>query len=102
MGPTRRGETLTDVADAVHRTHVFGDQHLPAHSIRNDLPRHSKKIVRTSVAETRHLARARQSFAQRAEVIVNMGLAEDGVYVQTLDGGIGRLFRMAHRRGASL
>ena len=96
-GPSTPWRKLTDVADAVTSIDVFGDYiYLLTH---RDASRF--RIVRTSVAKP-DLAHVETVVPQLAELIVNMGLAEDGIYVQTLDGGIGRLFRMAHRRGASL
>jgi prolyl oligopeptidase len=59
------------------------------------------KIVRTSL-EKPDLEKAETVVAAGQAVLTNLGVAEDALYVQELDGGIGRVLRVPFGGGGSL
>jgi prolyl oligopeptidase len=57
------------------------------------------KVVRTSLSKP-DLGRAETVVAAGQAVLTNLGVAEDALYVQELDGGIGRVLRVPFGGGA--
>ncbi len=94
-GPDTPWRKVADVADAVTSVDIFGDN-IYALSHRG-APRF--RLVRTS-ASTPDLARAEVVFPESQAVVTNFTMASDGVYVQTLNGGVGRLCRVPYGRPA--
>ncbi|HEX5386030.1 MAG TPA: prolyl oligopeptidase family serine peptidase [Gemmatimonadales bacterium] len=80
---------LAGYDDDATRYAVHGDAlYLLTHK---DAPRY--KVVRTSIARP-DLATADVVVPESEAVITNLGAAQDGLYVQLLDGGLGRLVRV--------
>jgi len=76
--------------------HIFGDHlYLLTHK---DAARF--KVLRTSASKP-DLARAEVVVPQTDAVVTAIVAAQDGLYVQTLDGGIGRLLRIPHGRSTT-
>jgi prolyl oligopeptidase len=57
------------------------------------------KVIHISLAEP-DLAKAETVFPAGEAVVTNIGTAKDAVYVQTLDGGVGKLWRVDYKGGA--
>ena len=58
------------------------------------------KVVHINLARP-DLAKAETIFPGSEAVVTNIGAAKDAVYVQTLDGGVGRLWRVDYKGGPS-
>jgi prolyl oligopeptidase len=87
---------LTDTADAVTNAAVHGDDvYLLTH---RDAPRY--KVVRTSLSRP-DLANAVVVVPPSKAVVANMFEASDALYVQKLDGGLGRLERLPYDHNAA-
>ena len=56
------------------------------------------KVIHLNLARP-DLARAETIFPASEAVVTNIGAAKDAVYVQTLDGGVGRLWRIDYKGG---
>jgi len=56
------------------------------------------KVIHINLAEP-DLAKAETVFPAGEAVVTNIGAAKDALYVQTLDGGLGRLWRIAYKGG---
>lgn len=86
---------VADIADAVTRFDVRGeDVYLLSHK---DAPRF--KILRTSAAHP-DIAHGTTVVPASERVITALGIASDGLYVQDLDAGIGRLRRVDFTGGS--
>ncbi len=81
---------VVDLSDEVSSVAVHGDD-LYALTYKGT-PRY--RVVRTSVAKP-DLAKAQPVFPAGEAVVTGMAPAADALYVQTLDGGLGRLWRAA-------
>ena len=57
------------------------------------------KVIRVNLAQP-DLARAGTVFPASEAVVTNIGAAKDALYVQTLDGGMGKLWRVDYKSGA--
>ena len=57
------------------------------------------KVIRVNLAQP-DLAKADTVFPASEAVVTNIGAAKDALYVQTLDGGMGRLWRVDYKGGA--
>ncbi len=57
------------------------------------------KVIRVNLAQP-DLARADTVFPASEAVVTNIGAAKDALYVQTLDGGMGKLWRVDYKGGA--
>ncbi|HZE68436.1 MAG TPA: prolyl oligopeptidase family serine peptidase [Pyrinomonadaceae bacterium] len=57
------------------------------------------KVIHINLAEP-DLAKAETVFPAGEAVVTNIGTAKDAVYVQTLDGGVGKLWRVDYKGGA--
>jgi prolyl oligopeptidase len=90
-GPDTPWRKVADVADAVTGADMFGDN-IYALTHRDAL---RFKLVRTSASRP-DLAHAAVVVPESEAVLTSLVIAKDGVYVQTLDGGVGRLLRIAH------
>lgn len=87
---------VADFADDVFSFDVHGDElYLLTH---RNTPRY--KVIRTSVANP-DLTKAQVVVPASEAVVTDMGSAGDALYVQTLDGGIGRLLRVDFKTGKS-
>jgi prolyl oligopeptidase len=84
---------LTDMDDEVTAFDVFGDNvYLLTH---RDASRF--KLIRTSASKP-DVAHAEVLMPPGNAVLTSVAAAKDGVYVQGLAGGVGRLFRIPHGR----
>jgi prolyl oligopeptidase len=82
---------ICDVDEQVTTTAVHGsDLYLLTHK---DSPRF--KVLHTSLSDP-DLAHAQTLVAQGSAVIMAIGAAKDAVYLQLLDGGIGRIHRVSY------
>jgi prolyl oligopeptidase len=87
---------IADVADDSTSFDIHGDHlYLVTH---HNAPRF--KVVRLNLADG-NLQTADVVVGPSEAVVVNVGVAADAVYVQKLDGGIGRLFRIPFEGGAA-
>lgn len=87
---------IADVPDDSTGFDIHGDHlYLVTH---HDAPRF--KVVRLNLADGNFQA-AEVVMAPSEAVVVGVGVAADAVYVQQLDGGIGRLFRIPFEGGAA-
>ncbi len=94
IGASTTWKKVADESDAVTGLDVHGDQiYLLSHK---DASRF--KVLRTGLGAP-DLARAEVTVPASEVVVVNISAAEDAVYVQDLDGGIGRLRRLAYSGG---
>jgi prolyl oligopeptidase len=75
---------------------MFGDN-IYALSHRDAMP---FKLVRTSASKP-DLAHAEVIIPETEAVLTALVMAKDGVYVQTLEGGVGRVLRIPHGRAAT-
>lgn len=83
-------QSLVEVADSVTQLDVHGDDvYLLTHS---GAPRF--KVVRTSLRAP-DPRRAKVVVPETGAVVRAIGVAQDALYIQTLDGGLGRLQRLA-------
>ena len=57
------------------------------------------KVIRVNLAQP-DLAKADTVFPASEAVVTNIGAAKDALYVQTLDGGMGKLWRVDYKSGA--
>ena len=57
------------------------------------------KVIRVNLAQP-DLAKADTVFPASEAVVTNIGAAKDALYVQTLDGGMGKLWRVDYKGGA--
>ena len=57
------------------------------------------KVIRVNLAQP-DLAKAGTVFPASEAVVTNIGAAKDALYVQTLDGGMGKLWRVDYKGGA--
>jgi len=57
------------------------------------------KVIRVNLAQP-DLAKADTVFPASEAVVTNIGAAKDALYVQTLDGGVGKLWRVDYKGGA--
>ena len=57
------------------------------------------KVIRVNLAQP-DLAKAGTVFPASEAVVTNIGAAKDALYVQTLDGGMGKLWRVDYKSGA--
>ena len=88
---TARWRPLVDVPDSVTGLDVHGDD---AFLLSHDhAPRF--KVLRTSLRRP-DLAHAATVVPQSDAVVRSVGAARDALYVQTLDGGLGRVWRLAY------
>jgi prolyl oligopeptidase len=96
VGPNAPWRKVADVSDAVTKADIFGDHlYLLTHK---DAARF--KVLRTSASKP-DLARAEVVVPHTQAVITDIAAAQDGLYVEALDGGIGRLLRVPHVRGTA-
>ena len=58
------------------------------------------KVLHVNLAQP-DLTKAETVFPTSEAVVTNIGAAKDAVYVQTLDGGVGRLWRVDYKGGAA-
>lgn len=87
---------IADVPDDSTGFDIHGDHlYLVTH---HDAPRF--KVVRLNLADG-NFQTAEVVMAPSEAVVVGVGVAADAVYVQQLDGGIGRLFRIPFEGGAA-
>jgi len=87
---------IADVPDDSTGFDIHGDHlYLVTH---HDAPRF--KVVRLNLADG-NFQTAEVVMAPSEAVVVGVGVAADAVYVQKLDGGIGRLFRIPFEGGAA-
>jgi prolyl oligopeptidase len=87
---------IADVPDDSTGFDIHGDHlYLLTH---HDAPRF--KVVRLNLADG-NFQTAEVVMAPSEAVVVGVGVAADAVYVQKLDGGIGRLFRIPFEGGAA-
>ena len=95
-GATNPWRKIVDVADDSTAFDVHGDHlYLVTH---HNAPRFS--VVRVDLAKGNFQA-AEVVVPPSEAVVVNVGVAADAVYVQKLDGGIGRLFRISFEGAAA-
>src|SRR6201993_4139828 len=95
-GATPPWRKIVDVADESTNFDIHGDYlYLVTH---HDAPRF--KVVRLNLTDG-SFQTAEVVVAASEAVVVNVGAAADAVYVQKLDGGIGRLFRLPFEGGAA-
>ena len=88
-------QKITDFSDDVTGFDVRGDDlYLLTH---HGASRY--KVIRTSVSKP-DLAHADVIVPPSDAVVTNLGVAKDALYVQLLDGGIGRLLRVPFERGS--
>jgi prolyl oligopeptidase len=88
---------IADVPDDCTGFDVHGDTlYLLTH---HNAPRF--KIVRLNLAADRDFQRSEVVLETGESVVVNIAAAADALYVQKLDGGIGRLFHMPFEGGAA-
>ncbi|HXY68694.1 MAG TPA: hypothetical protein VEH62_04545, partial [Gemmatimonadales bacterium] len=86
-----RWRKLLDIPDSVTGFDVHGDEiYLLTHS---GAPRF--KVIRTSLRRP-DLARAALVVPEGDAVVRAVGAAMDALYVQTMDGGLGRMWRLAY------
>ena len=89
-------QKITDFSDDVTSFDVHGDDlYLLTH---HGASRY--KVIRTSVSKP-DLAHADVIVQPSDAVVTNVGVAKDALYVQLLDGGIGRLLRVPFERGST-
>jgi len=94
VGGSTTWKKVADESDAITGLDVHGDQiYLLSH---NEASRF--KVLRTSLSAP-DLAHAEVVLPASEVVVVNISAAEDALYVQDLDGGIGRLRRAAYSDG---
>jgi prolyl oligopeptidase len=87
---------IADVADDSTGFDIHGDHlYLVTH---HNAPRF--KVVRVNLADG-NFQTAEIVITPAEAVVINVGVAADAVYVQKLDGGIGRLFRVPFEGGAA-
>jgi prolyl oligopeptidase len=90
-----RWRLLVDVADSVTAFDIHGDDvYLLTH---NGAPRF--KVLRTSLARP-DIAHARVVVPESEAVVRNLGAARDALYIQTLDGGLARVWRLQYGSAA--
>ena len=90
-----RWVNVVDVAEAVTGYDLRGDDiYLLTHAGASRF-----RIVRTSLAKP-DFAKAQEIVPQQEGVLTALGVAQDGLYVQMLDAGPSRLFRVAFGGGA--
>ena len=94
VGGSTAWKKVADESDAITGLDVHGDQiYLLSHK---DASRF--KVLRTSLSAP-DLAHAEVVLPASEVVVVNISAAEDALYVQDLDGGIGRLRKAAYSDG---
>lgn len=94
--PVYRWRKVIDTSDDVTGAAVHGDDlYLITHQ---DAPRF--KVVEMNLSDP-DFARARHVLPQSQAVVQNIAAAKDALYVQELDGGVGRLVRVPYDGGAA-
>ena len=86
---------VSGLDDEVANIDIHGDELYLL--IYKNTPRY--KITRTSLTNP-DLVRATTVFPASEAVVTGLGAAKDALYVQTLDGGMGRLWRVDYKSGA--
>lgn len=100
--PDKLGETpipwrrIAALDDEIVNTDIHGDD-LYLITYKNT-PRF--KVIHVNLHQP-DLAKADTVFPASAAVVVNIGTAKDALYVQTLDGGVGKLWRLEYKSGAA-
>ena len=94
--PAYRGESSLDVADEVTSFDIHGDHlYLVSHHNASRF-----KVLRLTLPDG-NISSADVVVAPSEAVVTALGVAADAVYIQKLDGGLGRLWRLPFEGGAA-